>query len=258
MYLAELTYKVIADTSFSLAEAAIRQFSEALIFNGNVIGREFPTAWQHESFSSRLVIPAENALQRRHLSARALQAEQQLVAAGLAYPQLQVLGMDIMSQHNSDSVAEALVLFTTFSDMCSPLRNLADLAPLPLYQLKPAAGPDHEALIRWQIQFQALDEIQQQEQRVLRKTAENSLQQLNSTLNQQGRQLAKDIARQNTLPVYYALYSGSSKDCAGEAEKPCPGCGADWRLATPLLDIFEFKCDRCLLLSNIAWECQTP
>ncbi|MDX1538223.1 DUF2310 family Zn-ribbon-containing protein [Arsukibacterium sp.] len=258
MYLAELTYKVIADTSFSRAEAAIRQFSEALIFNGNVIGREFPTSWQHESFNSRLVIPAENALQRSHLSVRALQAEQQLASAGLAYPQVQLLGMDIMSQHSSNQSAEALLLFTTFSDNCSPLRNLADLAPLPLYQLQPASGSDHEALIRWQIQFQALDEIQQQEQRVLRKTAENSLQQLGSTLNQQGRQLAKDIASHNNLPVYYALYSGSSKNCAGEAEKLCPGCGADWRLATPLLDIFDFKCDRCLLLSNIAWECQTP
>lgn len=258
MYLAELSYKVIADTNFSRAEAAIRQFHEALIFNGNIIGREFPTAWQQDSFSSRLVIPAPDALQRPNLSPRALQAEQQLIAAGLAYPQLQVLGMDIMSQHNSDSVADALVLFTTFSDMCSPLRNLVDLAPLPLYQLKPAAGPDHEALIRWQIQFQALDEIQQQEQRVLHKTAENSLQQLNSKLNQHGRQQARKIAEQNKLPVYYALYSGSSKNRATEADKPCPGCGANWRLAEPLLSIFDFKCDRCFLLSNIAWECQPP
>ncbi|MBV2128236.1 DUF2310 family Zn-ribbon-containing protein [Arsukibacterium indicum] len=258
MYLAELTYKVIADTDFSRAEKAIRQFHEALIFNGNVIGREFPTAWQQDSFCCRLVIPTTDALQRANISPRARQAEQQLVAAGLAYPQLKVLGMDIMSQHNSNSMADALVLFTTFSDMCSPLRNLADLAPLPLYQLQPAAGQDHETLIRWQIQFQALDEIQQQEQRVLRKAAENSLQQLNSSLNQQGRKLAKNLARQNKLPVYYALYSGSSKNCTTEADKPCPGCGENWRLTTPLLEIFDFKCDRCSLLSNIAWECQPP
>ncbi|MDX1677090.1 DUF2310 family Zn-ribbon-containing protein [Arsukibacterium sp.] len=258
MYLAELSYKVIADTSFSRAEAAIRQFSEALIFNGNIIGREFPTAWQQEHFSSRLVLPAPDALNRPYLSTRALKAEQQLADAGLAYPKLQLLGMDIMSQHYSTQNTEALLLFTTFSDNCSPLRNLADLAPLPLYQWQPSTGEDHETLIRWQIQFQALDEIQQQAQRVLRHTAENSLQQLNSKLNRQGRQLARHIARQNRLPVYYALYSGSSKNCALEATKPCPGCGADWRLTTPLLDIFDFKCDRCYLLSNIPWECQTP
>lgn len=258
MYLAELTYKVIADTSFSRAEDAIRVFSESLIFNGNIIGREFPTAWRQDSFSSRLVIPAPDALQRNHLSTRALQAEQQLMAAGLAYPQLQVHGMDIMSQHSSNMPAETLVLFTTFSDNCSPLRNLADLAPLPLYLLQPANGFDHENLIRWQIQFQALDEVQHQQTRVLKMTAENSLQQYQSALNQQGRQLARNISRQNTLPVYYALYSGSSKNCAAETTKLCPGCGGNWRLEKPLLAMFDFKCDNCKLLSNIAWECQTP
>ncbi|KKO47353.1 nucleotide-binding protein [Arsukibacterium ikkense] len=258
MYLAELTYKVIANTHFSRAEAAIRAFSEALIFNGNMLGREMPTAWQQDRFSSRLVIPATDALQRTNLSSRALQAEQQLMAAGLAYPQLQVLGMDIMSQHTSNQPVEALLLFTTFSDNCSPLRNMADLAPLPLYQWQPADGGDHENLIRWQIQFQALDEIQQQQQRVLQKTAENSLQQYHSVLNRQGRQLATKISQRNTLPVYYALYSGSSTDCHADATKRCPGCGADWQLSTPLLALFDFKCDSCCLVSNIAWECQTP
>jgi predicted nucleic acid-binding Zn ribbon protein len=258
MYLAELTYKVIADTSFSKAEAAIRAYSEALIFNGHILGREFPTSWQQDRFCCRVVIPAPDALQRTQLSTRVVQAEQKLTAAGLAYPQLEVLGMDIMSQHSSNSKVDALLLFTTFSDNCSPLRNLVDLAPVPLYQLQPAAGTDHESLIRWQIQFQALDEVQQQQNRVLKKTAENSLQQLNSSLNRQGRQLANKISQHNSLPVYYALYSGSSTNCQADTEKACPGCGASWRLATPLLAMFDFKCDTCYLLSNIAWECQTP
>tara|TARA_R110002126_G_scaffold33382_28_gene104562 strand:- start:3741 stop:4517 length:777 start_codon:yes stop_codon:yes gene_type:complete len=258
MYLAELSYKVIADTNFSRAEAAIRAFSEALIFNGNILGRDFATAWQQDRFCSRLVIPATDALQRANLSQRAISAEQQLNAAGLAYPQLNVLGMDIMSQHSSICAGNALLLFTTYSDSCSPLRNLADLAPVPLYLLKHAEGSDHEALIRWQIQFQALDEVQQQQQRVLPKTAENSLQQINSVLNKQGRQLARKTSQHNGLPVYYALYSGSSNNCQADAAKRCPLCGANWRLTTPLLQLFDFKCDSCQLVSNIAWECQTP
>ncbi|KKO50127.1 nucleotide-binding protein [Arsukibacterium sp. MJ3] len=258
MYLAELTYKVIADTDISLAEAAIRVFTEALIFNGNVLGREFPTAWQQDRFCSRVVLPAPDALQPANLSARARSAEQQLMAAGLAYPQLQLLGIDIVSQHSNNNVPAALLLFTTYSDNCSPLRNLANLAPVPLYQLQPAKDIDHEALIRWQIQFQALDEVQQQQLRVLKKTAENSLQHYHSVLNRQGRQLARRISQRNVLPVYYALYSGSSTNCAAEPTKPCPGCGSNWRLRSPLLQLFDFKCDNCRLVSNVAWECQTP
>ena len=50
MYLAELRFTLIADTEFSLAEQAIRRYLEALIFNGQMLGREFPTAFTVESF----------------------------------------------------------------------------------------------------------------------------------------------------------------------------------------------------------------
>lgn len=258
MYLAELSFKVIADTDFNRVEAAIRNYMEALIFHGQVLGREFPTAWQQDRFVCRAVIPAQDALAQQYHSQRGITAQQQLAAAGLAYPQLTLLGMDLMSQHTDPCQQSAFyILYSRFSDTCSPLRCGADLAPVPLYHLL-SNNDDHEALIRWQIQYQALDEIQMQQQRVLQTTAERSLQQFNSRLNRLGRRLARQLASTNNIKVYYALYSGSSNDCHNEATKLCPGCGGDWRLSAPLLQLFDFKCDHCLLLSNIAWECQSP
>lgn len=258
MYLAQLQFKVIADTDFNTAEGAIRRYLEALIFNGQVLGREFPTAWQQDSFLSRVVLPAEQALHTAHHSGRARAALKLLATAGLAYPQLTVQGMDLMSQHTDPCQQPAsLIVYSRFQDSCSAVRCAEHFAPVPLYQLHTAAA-DHEALIRWQLQYQALDEIQMQHTRVLKKTAERSLQQLHSELNRQGRQLARQLEQANKLPVYYALYSGSSDHCAGEANKTCPSCGQAWRLSEPLLEIFDFKCERCRLLSNIAWECQSP
>jgi len=258
MYVAELMFKVISDTEFSLAEQAIRRYIEALIFNGQVLGREFPTAWQQDRFTSRVVLPAEDALLQKHHSRRGLLALQQLSEAGLAYPQWQQLGIDLMSPHTSpDQRPEFYILYSRFSDTCSPVRCVTHLAPVPLYQL-PTTEQDHELLIRWQLQYQALDEIQMQQQRVLANTAERSMQQLHSKLNRSGRQLAKQLQQASQLPVYYALYSGSSKDCRNESNKLCPGCGAKWRLSAPLHGLFDFKCDKCRLLSNIAWDCQSP
>ncbi len=258
MYLAELKFRVIADTNLDQAETAIRSYIEALIFNGQVLGREFPTAWQQDSFSSRVVLPAQDALAQRQHSTKGLHALQQLAAAGLAYPQMNILGMDLMSQHTDPcTAAECYILYSRFSDTCSPVRCGTDLAPVPLYQLKTPAT-DHEALIRWQLQYQALDEIQMQQARVLQHMAERSLQQLHSKLNRQGRQLARQLAQHNGIKLYYALYSGSSSNCALEADKRCPGCGGQWRLTPSLLQLFDFKCDRCYLVSNIAWECQSP
>jgi predicted nucleic acid-binding Zn ribbon protein len=256
MYLAELRFTLIADTKLGVAEQAIRRYLEALIFNGQMLGREFPTAFTGDAFCSRLVLPTLDALNGQHASSRVKAAEQQLAAAGLGYPQCQVLGQDLMSQQTAATLPDELVLFTTYADTCSPLRCATTLQPVPLFWLL-SGTTDHEALIRWQLQFQALDEIQLQQTRVLQKTAENSLQQFHSKLNRQGRKLAAQLARQNQRPIWYALYSGSSKDCQAEADKCCPGCGGNWRLATPQAGVFDFRCDNCLLLSNIAWECQS-
>ncbi|GGW51499.1 DUF2310 family Zn-ribbon-containing protein [Alishewanella tabrizica] len=256
MYLAELRFKIIADTQFAHAEQAIRQYIEALIFNGQVLGREFPTAWQQEEFVSRIVVPSEDALQPKWHSDKGRSAEQLLGAAGLSYPRYHVLGQDILSQTSCSSLPKECVLFTTFADTCSPIRCAETLQPVPLFWLTPMQN-DHEALIRWQLQFQALDEIQLQEQRVLHKVAENSLQGWHSTLNRVGRQLSKHLSKINNLPIYYALYSGSAHDCNSEPNKTCPNCGKPWRISPPQAGLFDFRCTSCFIMSNIAWECQS-
>ncbi len=259
MYLAELQFRIVADTSYHDAELAIRQYVETLIFNGQVLGREFPTVLQSDVFCSRVVIPAEDALHSGNNSINTKDAAQQLIEAGLGYPAVKLIGQDLMSPYSSpEPTPSAYILFTTFADTCSPVRCLEHLSPVPLYQLSATNEADYEPIIRWQLQYQALDEIQMQQERVLQKTAENSLQQLNSRLNRQGRQLAHKLEQQTGKPVYYALYSGSSKSCDTEPYKVCPGCGQQWRLAEPLHQLFDFKCDHCRLLSNIAWECQNP
>jgi len=257
MYVAELQFRIIADTSYPVAEQAIRSYLETLIFNGQLLGREFPTYLQHDHFISRVTLPETTALATEYHSPAAKQALLALGDAGLAFPKMSVLGEDLMSNHTDPcGVPAALILYCRFGLMNSALYCAEHFAPVPLYKLLPTSGPDHQGLIRWQLQFQALDEIQMQEQRVLPKVAQNSLQQLNSTLNRQGRAFAAKIAKQQQLPVYFALYSGTSHNCAGESDKKCPGCGADWRLPEPMHQLFDFQCQDCRLLSNIAWQCQ--
>jgi len=54
---------------------------------------------------------------------------------------------------------------------------------VPLYKVGRTSGEDFESLVRWQLQYQALDEIQMQEKRVLFKSAEQSVQGFYSALN---------------------------------------------------------------------------
>lgn len=141
MYLAELKFKVIADTDFDQAEAAIRRYMEALIFNGQLLGREFPTAWQQDCFVSRIVLPATEALKQQYHSPRGLAALQQLATAGLGYPQLNVLGMDLMSNHTIPAHLH-LITFCTVA-LTIPARRYAVANTLHRYHcicyLPPAA-----------------------------------------------------------------------------------------------------------------------
>lgn len=255
MFAADLSFRIINDTSYECAEAAIRRYLEALIFQGQIIGREFPTVIAQEHLISRVLLPQQDALQQANHSVTGLAALQQLSNAGLAYPQLQISGVDLMANH-TDPCKEhtAFILYCRFAQMNSVLYCADHFAPVPLYQL----GSQHgfESLIRWQLQYQALDEIQMQADSVLLGPAERALQNLGSRLNRQGRSLAKQLSKLSGKPVYYALYRGTSPDCTAEAERHCPGCGGHWQLPEAWHQRFEFRCERCMLVSNIAWQCQ--
>jgi predicted nucleic acid-binding Zn ribbon protein len=255
MYSAELQFRIIGDTSYAAAETAIRLYLEALIFQGQILGREFPTALQQEKFVSRVVLPEKDALQAEYHSEAGHNALQALQQAGLSYPKVQIMGIDLMSNHTDPcQQPDSYILYCRFAQMNSVLYCAEHFAPVPLYRLGMQTG--FEDLIRWQLQYQALDEIQMQQHSVLLKPAERALQSFRSTVNVQGRHFAKRLRAHTGKPVYYALYRGVSADCNLETSRCCPGCGGPWLQDEPWHDLFDFRCDSCQLVSNIAWQCQ--
>ena len=127
MIVAELQFRILANTSYAKAEAAIRSYLESLIFQGQMLGREFPTYLQQDCFVSRIVMPQPDALEGRHHSPRGKQALAALKTAGLAYPKLTVLGEDLMSNHSDPCrVHQGYILYCRFGQMNSVLYCLYD------------------------------------------------------------------------------------------------------------------------------------
>lgn len=75
-----------------------------------------------------------------------------------------------------------------------------------------------------------------------------------SALSQEAYKLCRDIEKTTHNPTYYFLskYYGRSKN--EEKKRRCPKCRGKWLLKTPWHGYYHFKCDRCRLLSNIAWD----
>jgi predicted nucleic acid-binding Zn ribbon protein len=77
-----------------------------------------------------------------------------------------------------------------------------------------------------------------------------------SDLSVTGRDLCARIEEATEKPTFYYLtrYLGCND---GEAMRPCPLCGGEWRLSDQNADMspfhkFQFKCDSCRLVSRIA------
>ena len=77
---------------------------------------------------------------------------------------------------------------------------------------------------------------------------------LDSALTKSGLENCRLISAITKKPVYYYFYRGNGRKMAVEKKRKCPKCGGDWLLDEPWHGKFDFKCDKCHLLSNIAWD----
>jgi predicted nucleic acid-binding Zn ribbon protein len=82
----------------------------------------------------------------------------------------------------------------------------------------------------------------------------NQLEKIDSSLNKRGLEICKKISNLSKKPVYYFLYKNSGIDKRNELERKCPLCGGNWLLKSELHNLFMFKCDKCFIISNIAYS----
>ena len=57
-----------------------------------------------------------------------------------------------------------------------------------------------------------------------------------------------------SVSSYINLKKGSGNDIESERGRRCPGCDGAWMLDEPWHGLFDFRCDPCRLVSNIAFN----
>ncbi len=257
MYLAELTFECYRDTTISAVEQAINPLIDSYYFNGQIIGREFPTLMKDGYFVTRVVCPQKEALKPHNNSEIVSFYLEKLADAGLLQPKLKIQGMDI----NSDSSDECerptwQVLYTTFVHTCSPLRCGEHFSPIPLYTLPTIANGDFKTLLKWQQDWQACDQLQMNSATKAEFAALEEISEISSDLTRRGRDICQKIEHLSGVPTYYYLYRVAGVSLAAETQRLCPGCNNPWKLENELHNIFTFKCDDCRLTSNLSWDFQ--
>lgn len=248
-------YQIIAHFSYQHVEqdpvTVISQVLNQWLYNGQVIGREMPITFHQNEFRVRVCTPEQDSLLARNNSDEVNQALLQAVEYGINFTGFEIMGRDYQGEETSNNKQPKFqILYTTYLDTCSPLYDGEQFAPIPLYRLKDQELS--EALLNWQQNWQACDLLQMKgvilEENALRQISDNK-----SELAIEGLALCKQLEEKTQIPTFYYLYRLGA-DEVEERDRKCPACNRDWRLSSPLHDIFYFKCERCRLISNLSWE----
>jgi predicted nucleic acid-binding Zn ribbon protein len=255
VFIKEITFECYKNTQYAAVERAINNYFDMLRYNGQILGREFPIAMFEGWFVASLVCPEEDSLNEIFNSPQVKQALQGLTKAGLLSPKIKNIAEDLNSMCCAEKFQPSWqLLYTTFLDTCSPLRCGESLAPIPLYRTPEAiSNGDRKAVLKWQEEWINCDELQMNGS-AASSVALKEIGEIGSKLFYHGTNLCERIEEITKVPTYYYLYRVAGNSLIAEQERKCPGCGGDWKLAAPLFDIFDFKCERCKLLSNISWD----
>lgn len=257
MYVAELTFECYRDTTVSAVEQAISPLIDSYYFNGQILGREFPTVMKDGYFVTRVVCPQKAALQPVNNSDIVDFYLNKLADAGLLQPKLKVQGMDINSDSSDECQSPSWqLLYTTFVHTCSPLRCGDHFSPIPLYTTPAIANGDFKTLLKWQQDWQACDQLQMNSATKAEFAALEQLTTSDSDLSRRGRDICQKIESLTGVPTYYYLYRVGGSSLESENTRHCPSCDKPWRLDNELHGVISFMCENCRLVSNLSWDFQ--
>ncbi len=256
MYIAEVQLQQKGDLSDELW-----QFQDLLASwhkNGQILGRDFPSVIEKDGLCAFLLLPEQTSLEVTNNGFYVTSSLQRLTKAGLESPSVSILGKDLDSCNMcSCSACSFLILFTTFLSLEPSLRCGDCFDPIPLYKIPAGtakSGEIQEQVLGWQNDYQACDTLQLHcatgERFGLREMGY-----FDSSLSKRGREICDVISQAMNTPTYYYLHRYYGKSAKQERVRKCPSCDGEWLLPETLHHKFDFKCDKCKLLSNLGFSC---
>ena len=255
MHVAELCFPFDSTTVDDAASHAIHGLLSALRMNGQICGREWPLAQHNRGCVTTVLLPAPDALDAHHHNEYVRRALAELAEAGFGAMQVASLEPDLDGDPPCDCAqCSAFILITNYLSLESPLRCGDCFGPVPLYTIPPTYQGEFYDLICWQSDAQACDTLWMNST-VLERAALRQVSRHDSPLARTGRANGARIAEATGAPVYYRLFRYGGRSLRSERARRCPECGGAWLLDEPW-HRFDFRCDRCLLVSEVAWDVQ--
>ncbi|MFC5474127.1 DUF2310 family Zn-ribbon-containing protein [Paraherbaspirillum soli] len=224
-----------------------------LRMNGQILGREWPLYLENNKCISSVLAPAKDSLDEKYSNLFVEDCLAEAKKSGVSIAS-RPLGEDVDSADGCGCLKPTgYVMYTTYLSLESPIRCMDCFGPVPLYKLPIMPSGDYSEIIRWQSDYQACDALQMN-CTVLERSSTRQLSDVRSTLSKVGRENSDRLSAQMGKPVYYYLYRASGKSLSSERERRCSSCSEPWYIENALHSLFHFKCYKCRLLSNLAFN----
>jgi predicted nucleic acid-binding Zn ribbon protein len=254
MYIGEIRF-VVPPGQMETFREVVTSLLSALRLQGRILGREFPLEDHIDAWIAYVILPDSDALDEKYDNQYIRFWVDKLLTIGSTQPIRLVRGEEATGSKAQPNAHQptTYILYTDHASLESPLRNGTTFAGVPLYHIPPLKEEEYQSLIAWQSDYQACDGLQMNDETAVR-CAIRELTRLESSLSQRGLSLRDTIYQLTGTPTYYYVMSIRGRSRRHELQRMCPSCKREWLLAEPWHGIFDFRCDSCYLLSNIAWN----
>ena len=255
MFTAEMQFRVLRKADGDAVANGVVGLIAALQRNGQILSDDFPIAASRTVIRAFVSIPERTSLQRKRDSKWAARQREELAEAGLSQPSCTILGREpeTLDPCRRDKPS-AFILYTDVLSRESPLRCARCFGPVPLYRIPHTSRCSmHEDIVFWQRNYQHCDALQTG-CAVGERFGTRQLSLLDSDLSREGIECCRRITKVTKRPCYYYLYRYYGRSKKREAQRRCPSCGRGWLLKEAWHRQFDFRCDRCHLLSNLAYS----
>lgn len=145
---------------------------------------------------------------------------------------------------------DSLILYTHLFNDEGALRCGTCFKPIPLYKLPSLDQPIKEKILNWEQDYICCDKLQIGS-RVGDKWATKQMTDSASQLSKEGIAICSKIKMMTGIPTYYYLFNFRKVKMEHDKTRLCPSCGGHWLLDKPLDKLFDFKCNRCELISSL-------
>ena len=253
MYLAQISFNSRKQFEREVVEDIIYSFLASLRMNGQILGEEISIIANSNGYIAYEKLPLVNSLDAINANKYVISDIEKLNEVGIDFS-VNLIGEQLESSPVCECINwDSLILFTNYLSIESPLRCGKCFGFVPLYLIPHTYDEDYHDIISWQTDYKACDRLQMG-CATGERFGTREITKVNSSLTRRGLEICDRITTLLKIPTYYYLYRYNDRSRIFEEKRKCPSCNGEWMLDEPLHGLFDFKCDKCHLLSNISWS----